>query len=239
MNKLDLPRLKLPSGGRRYLQIAQDLAERINRGDYSTGDKLPPERELASQLQVSRTTVREALLALEIMRYVDIRVGSGVVVLSEATRDRDRGDLIDSDAVGPWEVLEVRRVVEGQAAFLAATRMSDALLLLLEANIARMSSALDDVPTFDAADEEFHRLIAQGAENNLMFSYIEHLWQMRESALWSTWYGKTRRRENRERSLADHRTIYLALKRHDPSMAQTAMHAHLDVLAGRFFELKL
>lgn len=234
MNKLDLP-----SGGRRYLQIAQDLAERINRGDFATGDKLPPERELASHLQVSRTTVREALLALEIMRYVEIRVGSGVVVLSETMRDRDRGDLIDSDAVGPWEVLEVRRVVEGQAAFLAATRMSDAHLLLLEANIARMGNAYDDVPAFDAADEEFHRLIAQGTENNLLVSYVEHLWQMRQSALWSTWYGKTRRRENRERSAEDHRIIYLAIKRQDPSMAMTAMQAHLDVLAGRFFELKL
>lgn len=234
MNKLDLP-----SGGRRYLQIAQDLAERINRGDFATGDKLPPERELASQLQVSRTTVREALLALEIMRYVEIRVGSGVVVLSETMRDRDRGNLIDSDAVGPWEVLEVRRVVEGQAAFLAASRMSEAHLLLLEANLTRMGNAFDDVPAFDAADEEFHRLIAQGTENNLLVSYIDHLWQMRQSALWSTWYGKTRRRENRERSAEDHRIIYQAIKRQDPSMAMTAMQAHLDVLAGRFFELKL
>lgn len=144
MNKLDLP-----SGGRRYLQIAQDLAERINRGDFATGEKLPAERELASHLQVSRTTVREALLALEIMRYVEIRVGSGVVVLSETLRDRDRGNLIDTDAIGPWEVLEVRRVVEGQAAFFAATRMSDAHLLLLEANIERMGRSLDDVPAFD------------------------------------------------------------------------------------------
>ena len=232
-------RLELPSGGRRYLQIAQDLADRISRGDYKAGDKLPPERELASQLQVSRTTVREALLALEIMRFVEIRVGSGVVVLAEAMRDQTPGDLIDSDEIGPWEVLEARRIVEGHTAFLAASRISDAHLLLLESNLQRMAKALDDVPRFDAADQEFHRLIAQGTENNLLVSYIEHLWQMRQSALWVTWYGKTRKLENRKRSLEDHRSIYHALKRRDASMALTAMQAHLDVLAGRFFELKL
>ena len=69
---------ELPLGNRRYLDIARQLAAEIESGTYREGERLPPERELAQTLDVSRTTVREALLALEIMRFIEIRVGSGV-----------------------------------------------------------------------------------------------------------------------------------------------------------------
>ncbi|MEP3279929.1 MAG: FadR/GntR family transcriptional regulator [Stappiaceae bacterium] len=231
--------LDFPIGDRRYLQIAQDLSERINGGEFRTGDRLPPERELAAQLGVSRTTVREALLALEIMRFIEIRVGSGVFVLSENLRDSNRGNLIESDAVGPWEVLEARRLIEGQTAFNAALRIDEATLANIKTSIEQMASAIEDVPRFDAADAEFHALIALGAGNKVLSSYVDHLWQMRQSALWETWYDKTRRIENRQRSIDDHWSIYRALKRRQPDLALTAMHSHLDVLAGRFFELNL
>ena len=66
---------------RRYNQITRQLIESIQVGEYPVGDKLPPERELAEKLNVSRTTLREAFIALELMRYVDIRIGSGIYVL--------------------------------------------------------------------------------------------------------------------------------------------------------------
>ena len=66
---------------RRYNQITRQIIESIQAGEYTVGDKLPPERELAEKLNVSRTTLREAFIALELMRYVDIRIGSGIYVL--------------------------------------------------------------------------------------------------------------------------------------------------------------
>jgi DNA-binding FadR family transcriptional regulator len=227
----------LPERGRRYLQIAQDLADQINSGAYKTGDRLPPERELATQLQVSRTTVREALLALEIMRFVEIRVGSGVFVLSEGQRDREQGNLVKEEAVGPYEVLEARRLIEGFAAYSAAQKIDAETLKELEAANDRMAKAINDIPQFDAADADFHALIARASGNALIEIYVSQLWSMRQSKLWTTWYAKTRKVENRQRSIEHHSQIISTLKRGHADMAQTAMRAHLDVLAERFFDL--
>lgn len=231
--------LDLPAGSRRYLQIARNLANQISDGTYQTGDRLPPERELSVQLQVSRTTVREALLALEIMHFVEIRVGSGVFVLPENMRDPSYGDLSATETVGPWEVLEARRTIEAQTAFYAALRADDDMLNAIGETIDRMQAAIDDVPRFDVADADFHALIARASGNSVFESYVAHLWKMRQGAMWSTWYDKTRKPANRFRSVADHRAIHAALKRRLPDVAHTAMQAHIDVLTGRFFELNL
>ncbi|WP_163266382.1 FadR/GntR family transcriptional regulator [Chelativorans alearense] len=231
--------LELPSGGRRYLQIAQHLADSINSGVFKTGDRLPPERELAATLEVSRTTVREALLALEIMRFVEIRLGAGVFVLPENMRERDRGDLLAVEEVGPWEVLEARRMVEAESAFRAAQRATEDQLAAMLGSIERMEARLNDIPHFDRADAEFHMLIARAAGNSVIESYVAHLWRMRESPLWERWYDKTRHPANRRRSIEDHKAIYKALRRRLPEVARTAMCAHIDVLAERFFDLSL
>lgn len=229
--------MELPTGGRRYLQIAQNLVDEINSGKFSVGDRLPPERELSTTLGVSRTTVREALLALEIMRFVEIRVGSGVFVLPENLRDPDRGDLIASDEVGPWEVLEARRMVEGKSAFCAAMRIDDSTLEAIDKTILEMETHLLDIPKFDQADADFHALVARAAGNGVIESYVAHLWSMRDNSLWQSWYDQTRKVENRRQSIKDHRAIYNALKRKLPDVAQTAMEAHMDILGERFFEL--
>ncbi|PRD44813.1 GntR family transcriptional regulator [Phyllobacterium phragmitis] len=231
--------LKLPGGGRRYLEIAQNLSDSITAGTYKTGDRLPPERELAATLQVSRTTVREALLALEIMRFVEIRIGSGVFVLPENLREKSRGELLPVEEVGPWEVLEARRMVEGESAFRAAQRATEAQIAALADCIERMEARIDDVPRFDQADAEFHMLIASAAGNSLIENYVAHLWRLRESALWDRWYDATRHPANRRRSVEDHKAIYKAIKRELPEVAKTAMCAHIDVLAERFFDLNL
>ena len=231
--------LDLPAGGRRYLQIAQLIADQINAGGYRTGERLPPERDLAQRLDVSRTTVREALLALEIMRFIEIRVGAGVYVLSEHLRDGNRGDLNAAEAVGPYEVLEARRMVEGQSAYYAAQRATKAQLDAIETVVERMGAAINDVPSFDRADAEYHALIARASGNGVIESYVAHLWRLRDSSLWERWYAQTRNAANRRRSVEDHRTILRALQRRRPEAAMSAMQQHVDVLTDRFLDLKL
>lgn len=231
--------LDLPTAGRRYLQVAHSIASAISSGEPKPGDRLPPERELAASLQVSRTTIREALLALEIMRYVDIRVGSGVFVRPAAARDGASGQFLSGEEIGPWEVLEARRLVEGESAYRAAERATEQQLDAIGLSMDRMRDCLHDVPRFDQADAEFHRLIAQAAGNSLIENYIEHLWRLRASPLWDRWYTKTRSPANRRRSVEDHRGIHNALARRLPEVARTAMCAHIDVLAERFFALNL
>ena len=231
--------LDLPGGGRRYLQVAQLLADQITAGAYRAGQRLPPERDLATQLDVSRTTVREALLALEIMRFIEIRVGSGVFVLSEHLREAERGQLAVKGETGPYEVLEARRMVEGQSAYLAAQRATEAQLDAIEARLRRMEEAIHDVPAYDAADAEYHALIAEASGNSVLVSYVGHLWRMRNSALWRRWYGQTRSVENRRRTVEDHRVICRALRRRRPEAAMSAMQLHIDVLTDRLMELQL
>jgi len=233
MSALDLPR-----GGRRYLEIAQHLADRISAGDHPVGERLPPERDLAQSLGVSRTTVREALLALEIMRFIEIRVGAGVYVLPSHMRDRSRGDLISTAEVGPYEMLEVRRVVEGQSAYLAAARATTAQLDRIAATVDRMAAVIDDISSFDMIDTDFHALIAQAADNAVLEMYVGNLWQMRQTSLWDRWYDQTRNPANRRRSVEDHRQILSAMQRRRPEAAQAAMFQHIDILTNRFLDLQ-
>lgn len=229
--------LDLPTGSRRYLQIARQLAAEIEAGSYAAGDRLPPERELAQSLDVSRTTVREALLALEIMRFIEIRVGAGVYVLDNSQRGRT--ELSEPDSAAPSEVLAARRLIEAETAALAAANATQVQLDALRRTNDRMAATIDDVAAFDAADQVFHELVAEAAGNDVLTGFVSQLWRMRDSEMWAFWYDQTRHPDNRRQSVADHRAILRAFERRAPEAARTAMQAHLDVLADRFYELKL
>ncbi len=231
--------LDLPAGGRRYLRIAQQLAEDIAAGRYRAGERLPPERDLATSLGVSRTTVREALLALELMQHIEIRVGAGVFVLPENLRAPSPGMPEVSNETGPWEQLEARRAVEGQVAYIAAERATEAQIAELGNLTAQSAAALEDIPRFDALDAMFHSVLARAAGNAILENYIAHLWSMRGGPMWGRWYEQTRSVANRRRSVEDHRAILQAISRRRPDVAKTAMEAHLDVLAERFHALNL
>lgn len=229
--------LELPVGSRRYLEIARKLAGEIESGRYRAGERLPPERELAQTLDVSRTTVREALLALEIMRFIEIRVGAGVFVLDEA--QRGLSELGEPDGAPPSDVLAARRIVEGETAALAAQNATEDDINAMRAAADEMAASIDDVDRFDIADAAFHSAIAVAAGNDVLAGFVAHLWRMRENSMWRFWYDQTRRAENRVRSVEDHWAIQRAIERGLPETARTAMQTHLDVLADRFYQLKL
>ena len=227
----------LPTGSRRYLDIARKLAEEINKGLFVAGQRLPPERELAQTLDVSRTTVREALLALEIMRFIEIRVGSGVFVLDASYRTAPA--TLEPDSHSPSDVLEARRILEGETAARAAQNATEKDIAVLKSHVAKMERSIDDITTVDAVDAAFHAEIAIIAGNDVIAELVTNLWQMRESKMWYLWYDQTRNPENRKRSVEDHLTIVKAIERRLPDAARTAMQSHLDVLADRFYQLKL
>ena len=227
----------LGHGNRRYLEIARFLADQITHGNYAVGDRLPPERNLAQSLAVSRTTVREALLALEIMKYIEIRVGAGVFVLDESQREQPAFPELESTS--PTDVLATRRLIEGETAALAAIAATPEQIDQLETELKKMQDAIDDVPAYDAADARFHEIIANMAGNELLLTFVSSLWRMRDSAMWSRWYAQTRSRPNRMRAIQDHEDILRAIRRGLPDVARTAMQSHLDILVDRFFQLKI
>src|SRR5881396_1870048 len=101
---------------RLYRQIADQIAALIERGEYKAGERLPPERDLAKQLGVSRPSVREALIALEVEGYVEVRVGSGVYVRGA----RATGTVDLAEDTGPFELIKARWLIEAECAALAA-----------------------------------------------------------------------------------------------------------------------
>ncbi len=124
---------------RLYRQIADQIRTLIGSGEFPAGARLPPERDLAKQLGVSRPSVREALIALEVEGLVEVRIGSGIYVLGPAAKaDGGNGsDVVHAEA-GPFELLRARYVIEGECAALAAKSAK-------KANVAAMEEALDQM----------------------------------------------------------------------------------------------
>src|SRR6187431_198812 len=122
----------MPESRRLYEQIAQQLARAIADGKYEIGQRLPSERELAQTFEVSRPTVREAIIALELDELVEVRLGSGVYVKNRQPPSGAEG----AKDIGPFELLEARHAIEGEACALAALRIDDAQLRQLSELVA-------------------------------------------------------------------------------------------------------
>ena len=213
--------MKVP---RLYQQVVEKLLELIKSGNYTVGMRLPAERELASMFGVSRPTIREAVIALEIENFVEVRTGSGVYILKN---QYEINELIDKD-VGPFELTEARTLFEGEATALAATLITDAELETLSEALDEMIMENEqDATTHEAADKNFHMIIAQATRNSVITTVIEMLWDVREnSPLARRMYQKARNRGVKP-SVEEHREIYNALKEHDAQGARSAMRAHL------------
>ena len=109
---------------RLYLEVATQIEQQIQNGQIRPGERLPSERDLAGRFEVSRPTIREAMIALEIAGLVDIKTGSGIYVLAQTETLVPRS--LD-DVPGPFEILEARQLIEPQADSLAAARISSAM----------------------------------------------------------------------------------------------------------------
>lgn len=221
-----IKKLAIPIPGRRlYEQIAEKLSKAIDRGDYAPGSRLPPERDLAVQFEVGRPTVREALIALEIAGYVEVRTGSGVYVQPPAKR-RSRSPL--ALEIGPFELIEARVLFEGEAAALAASLITDEELEGLQAALDAMEEEDRLNIVGEIADREFHVRIARATRNSAIVYVIESLWDARSaSPLVARMLEKVRDAGVRPR-IEEHRAVYNALKAHDSTAARAAMRDHLN-----------
>lgn len=206
-----------------YQRVADQIEGAIRSGIHRPGSRLPAERELAEQFKVSRPTVREAVIALEIRGLVEVRHGSGVYVCENLPTNQPAAEL----NVGAFELVEARLMFEGEAAALAASVMTESELDRLGHILDRMEE-LDPASSDELAlDKQFHLAIAEGTRNSLVEQAIEHLWDLREaSPLCRHMFGQARRGGINPRP-EEHRKIYDALRARDPEGARSAMRAHL------------
>lgn len=203
------------------------IKEMILSGELSPGDRLPPEKELSERLGLSRSSMREAVKALEVIRVLDVRRGDGTYVTSLEPRLLLEAmsfvvDLHDDDSI--LELFAVRRILEPAAVALAAGQMTDAVLDDLRGRIESVDKSTD-VEGLVAHDLEFHRAIVAAAGNSYLASLIESLSSHTVRA--RIWRGLTQ--ENSVgRTLAEHRAIVDALERGDAELAQALTVVHIS-----------
>ena len=214
---------------RLYRQIADQIARLIASGEFPPGARLPAERELASSLGVSRASVREAIISLEIGGLVEVRVGTGIFVTESAAPtvvDRDAGP-------GPFELLQARKMVEGEIAALAASKACAQDLEAMRQSLARMETHVDDFAIREASDREFHLAIAKATGNSSLEVVVEGLWAQR-AELWGRMQRHFHTTELARKTIRDHSAILEAIEARDSNAARAAMHRHLARVVREF-----
>jgi GntR family transcriptional repressor for pyruvate dehydrogenase complex len=218
---------------RLYLQIATALAEMINRQDVKVGGRFPAERELAAKFEVSRSTIREAMIALEVSGIVEIRSGSGIY--AQDTRSDVDNSIITEDTPGPFEVLEARILIESEAAEIAAERISNNELHQLKELLTAMDLAIDsdDIEEAERIDHAFHLVIIKATRNSALTPIYEWLWNIRESSAVSQQFHHKVREKGSTPSVNEHREVFDALMQRDGVKAKKAIKSHLSEVMKR------
>ena len=217
---------------RLYRQVADQLRALIDGGEFAPGGRLPSERDLADQLGISRPTVREALIALEVEGKVRIRVGSGVYVV-EAPEVRPV-HLQAIQAEGPFEVLHARELIEATVAGEAAHHASAETIAALEAILTNMAQTTHPGPDAIRLDREFHVSIAGVLGNGFLARVVGELFDQRINPYFTQLASYFETNESWTQATAEHRTILERIKAGDAEGASLAMRSHLQSSQERF-----
>jgi len=221
---------------RLYEQVAGQVTDLVARGEFKPGDRLPPERDLAKLLGVSRPTVREAMIALEIAGLVDVRVGAGVFVTDKAkngTNGSANGRLFEGAGSSPLELIAARRTIEPEVAALAAKLATPAEIAAIAETIA-MISAAQDTPEHRAADHLFHVRVGLASHNAVLTAIVDECWADMYSPMFERMGAITGliasrcSPHQRDKTNIEHGDVYRAIAARDPQAARAAMDRHLQ-----------
>ena len=217
---------------RLYRQIADQLRALIDSGEYAVGSRLPTERDLAEQLKVSRPTVREALIALEVEGRVRIRVGSGIYVIEPAAL---ASPLPTSATIeGPFEVLRAREFIEGAIAEQAARVATAADIERIDASLVAMATVQHPGEPSMIHDRAFHIAVTGSLDNAVLVRVVGELFDQRLNPYFAKLAHYFENPESWRAALAEHYAIRDAIAAHDPPAAGIAMRNHLACSQERF-----
>ena len=214
---------------RLYRQIADQLRGLIERGEYAVGARLPPERDLARALGVSRPSVREALIALEVEGWVEVRMGSGIYVLPVAPSNLRR-----VSAESPLETLRARQSIESELAAHAAVQMTKSQIAGLRTALALMRQEVDAGQTPIEGDRLFHLRIAQASDNPVLTRIVTDLFDERHNPLFAHFGSHFETALTWSAAIAEHAAVIEAIASRPPDAARAAMVTHLANSYARF-----
>jgi DNA-binding FadR family transcriptional regulator len=210
-----------------FWNVVDKIETLIGSGAYPAGSRLPSERELAETFEVSRPTIREAIIALEVLQKVEVKTSSGVYVLEQ------ENDKTQQKEVSAFELTQARALVEGEAAALAASTITSQELARLNKTLIAMQNGEDA----EKADREFHLIISTATRNNAILLAVENLWKLRDTQKKIKSAYKNVCSQSDSERLDEHTRIYEALKNQDPQAARSAMHHHFNRLINALFEV--
>lgn len=229
MKKPPAPREANHAEPRLYRVVATRIQQLIKDEDIQPGSRLPAERDLAAKLSVSRASLREALIALELGGVVEVRGGSGVYVSELVALPAEMPEV----GPGPFEVLAARRMIESEVAAIAAKVATDSAIDAILKAVMEMERHHEDRTSNEMADRNFHLAIARATGNTALVGVIEYLWNQR-GTLWHKLKEHFQTEDLRKQTLLDHRKVLEAIASHDVAGARQAMRAHLERVTRTF-----
>ena len=216
---------------RLYRQVADQLRSLIDSGEYAVGSRLPTERELAEQLKISRPTVREALIALEVEGRLRIRVGSGIYVIEPAaTAAPVQASVIE----GPFELLRAREFLESAIAEQAARVATKDDIARIDASLLAMENVEHPGEASMVHDRAFHVAIAGSLGNAVLVRVVGELFDQRLNPYFAKLAHYFENPGTWRTALDEHRAVRDAIAAYDPDAARKAMRDHLARSQERF-----
>jgi GntR family transcriptional regulator, transcriptional repressor for pyruvate dehydrogenase complex len=208
-----------------YEEVAKQI-ERLILKKLKPGDKLPSERELAEMLQVSRGSIRDAIRGLELIGLVEPRQGTGTIVreISSDSRVNPFANALKRQKEMVRELLDFRKMLEPPLAARAATHASVEEIFDMEEILQRQEEKQARGESAVAEDSEFHYSVALASDNTVVLKVLDILMDLLRDTR-----ARSLQLEGRpQKSLAGHRRILAAIKRHDAEAAKAAMRRHIE-----------
>ena len=212
-----------------YTEVVRQILALVESGQVSSGDRLPSERDLAQELGASRSSIREAMTALEVLGVVQIRKGVGIFIGAAPP-----GPLLEEVSAmtthqGPLEILEARLLLEPGVARLAALRRNPDDLHAMQASIDQMQAEIEAGLDGWEPDWGFHQAVVQAAQNPLVQAVYDLLGERMQNPLWRLMRTHNfEYREHASRYLQGHRAIFEAIDKRQPEVAFQEMLAHIE-----------
>lgn len=223
--------LKTVSRSNLTADICQKMIDHLVNGDWREGDQIPPERELCRMLGVGRSSLREAMKALEIIGMIEMRVGEGTFVCSRSDflANPLLWSIAGSGVTEASELVEARKLIEVELAGMAASRATPDDLKQIGIHLDTMENSLGKVGEFLEADISFHLAIARAGHNRVLLNSLQLIRNLMQK-----WVRTSLDQHTfvAAEALAQHQAIFLALAKRNPEKAREAMRTHLDAMAA-------
>ncbi len=216
-------------------QVFDQLRELIFRGEFKQGEQIVPERELAEALNVSRASIRDAISKLVAIGLLEQRQGQGTFV--QTPDDKKKHPLavaMETQGATLEDLLEVRRGLECNAAYLAAMRAGDSDLHFLEKSIEEMKDEVQSGRLGTEADVSFHMAISYAAKNPLQVYLMRNFYDYLFVGIKENLVHLYKDPANIEKIVKQHTDIFHAIQSHDPDTAFNAMQQHIDFVLNFF-----